>query len=228
MPVEAVEALIGEAVAVTRHQDTSEPDEPMRHDEFQIGGKFWCDGQQWRCTDIGKRVITAIKLNNEDDPSWYNGPPYAVAECVFDEYDIGRCALEPAPDEVDLPLSAPGDATEDDSADAWDSPESNAKRMAQAKALRAQARDGGLRFDAYLPSRLADWLLAHIERGTFRDPGRQRREVSREAAQPGMDQQQQWPRQSPGQALCRHGPAQHVDDQGEAVGQGGRNGAGHE
>ena len=29
---------------------------------------------------------------------------------------------------------------------------------------------GGLRFDAYLPPRLADWLLGHIERGTFTDP----------------------------------------------------------
>jgi hypothetical protein len=27
-----------------------------------------------------------------------------------------------------------------------------------------------LRFEAYLPPAMADWLLAHIERGTFRDP----------------------------------------------------------
>src|SRR3546814_10318758 len=41
----------------------------------------------------------------------------------------------------------------------------------QAKALREQARAGGLRFEAYLPPALADWLLERIERGTFADPG---------------------------------------------------------
>ena len=25
------------------------------------------------------------------DPSWYHGPPYAVAEIVFDEYDLEAC-----------------------------------------------------------------------------------------------------------------------------------------
>jgi len=60
----------------------------------------------------------------------------------------------------------------DDSQDAsaWDRPEDQAKRRAQAQALRPQARSSGLRFEAYLPPGLADWLLAHIERGTFRDP----------------------------------------------------------
>jgi hypothetical protein len=33
-----------------------------------------------------------------DDPSWYNGPPYAVAECVFDEYDQEGCTPLPLPD----------------------------------------------------------------------------------------------------------------------------------
>ena len=42
--------------------------------------------------------------------------------------------------------------------------------MAQAKALREQARKGGLRFAAYLPSDLADWMLDMIERGIFTDP----------------------------------------------------------
>jgi Arc/MetJ-type ribon-helix-helix transcriptional regulator len=58
----------------------------------------------------------------------------------------------------------------DESSDNWDSPEGKAKRIAQAQALRDQARAGGLRFEAYLPPDLADWLLAHIERGTFKDP----------------------------------------------------------
>ena len=50
-----------------------------------------CGGKRRRCTDIGRRTILAIALEHPDDPSWYNGPPYAVAECVFDEYDIAGC-----------------------------------------------------------------------------------------------------------------------------------------
>jgi antitoxin ParD1/3/4 len=33
-----------------------------------------------------------------------------------------------------------------------------------------QAEKGGLRFSAYLPPGLADWLLGLIEKGTFHDP----------------------------------------------------------
>jgi len=40
----------------------------------------------------------------------------------------------------------------------------------QAKALREQARAGGLRFEAYLPGSMADWLLEQVERGGFADP----------------------------------------------------------
>lgn len=40
----------------------------------------------------------------------------------------------------------------------------------QAKALREQARAGGLRFEAYLTGDQADWLLARVERGLFVDP----------------------------------------------------------
>ena len=36
------------------------------------------------------RTIVAIRLD-KDDPSWYNGPPYAIAESTFDEYDIEGC-----------------------------------------------------------------------------------------------------------------------------------------
>ena len=72
---------------------------PMEHSEFRIGGEFWCGDKHWRCTDVGTRVIAAICLSDEQaiaDPSWLNGPPYAVAELVFDEYDLGGCCpLEP-------------------------------------------------------------------------------------------------------------------------------------
>jgi antitoxin ParD1/3/4 len=57
-----------------------------------------------------------------------------------------------------------------DHQDDWPSAEIKAGSIAQAKALREQATKGGLRFEAYLPPQLADWLLGLIEQGTFRDP----------------------------------------------------------
>lgn len=87
----------------------------MRRSEFTIGQEFWCGGKRWRCTDIGTRVITAICLEPHevvtlvrserpgeaprkerhitDDPSWHIGPPYAIEEWVFDEYDMAGCSL---------------------------------------------------------------------------------------------------------------------------------------
>ena len=85
----------------------------MRHSEFKIGETFWCGGRQWRCTDIGTRTIVAIRVDRvevgSDMPErrrilsraeaeaegWFNGPPYAVAESVFDEYDMEACSPEP-------------------------------------------------------------------------------------------------------------------------------------
>jgi antitoxin ParD1/3/4 len=52
----------------------------------------------------------------------------------------------------------------------WPSAEGKAKCIAQAKALRAQAEKGGLRFSAYLPPELASWLLGLVENGIFLDP----------------------------------------------------------
>jgi hypothetical protein len=69
---------------------------PMKRTDFQIGCEFLTGAGRWRCTDLGKRTIAAIRLNHDDDPSWYNGPPYAVMEAVFDEYDFEGC--EPAPE----------------------------------------------------------------------------------------------------------------------------------
>lgn len=75
----------------------------MKHSEFEIGCEFYCNGERWRCTDIGTRVIVAIpmegqvtRFNSESqqleiisaDESWLNGPPYARAETVFDENDL--------------------------------------------------------------------------------------------------------------------------------------------
>jgi hypothetical protein len=84
----------------------------MRHEEFHIGGIFWCGGQRWRCTDTGTRTIIAICLDRVEVAStsggpvriiggaeaeaegWFNGPPYAVLEHVFDEEDIVDCSTE--------------------------------------------------------------------------------------------------------------------------------------
>lgn len=75
-----------EIMALTRE----EPDEgqPMRHEDFTIGQEFETDTGTWRCTDVGTRTIVAIRVSDYDDPSWFNGPPYAVVETVFDEDDM--------------------------------------------------------------------------------------------------------------------------------------------
>jgi hypothetical protein len=52
----------------------------------------------------------------------------------------------------------------------WRTAEQRAEDIAQAKALREQASKGGLRFDVFLPSGLAEWLLDFVERGVFVDP----------------------------------------------------------
>jgi hypothetical protein len=80
----------------------------MKLREFQIGQEFWCGAKRWRCTDVGTRVVAAICLEPgevvevsqgaqsrryvTDDPRWFNGPPYAVAEMIFDEYDQPACS----------------------------------------------------------------------------------------------------------------------------------------
>ncbi len=85
----------------------------MKHSDFTLGTVFWSSDRQWRCTDVGSRVIVAIRidaveigsnkptlrrtLNREQAEAngWFNGPPYAVAEVVFDGDDIEGCSLEP-------------------------------------------------------------------------------------------------------------------------------------
>jgi antitoxin ParD1/3/4 len=58
----------------------------------------------------------------------------------------------------------------EDAPDGWPTAEEKAKAIAQAKALKQQACKGGLRFEAYLPPGLAQWLLDLIEQGVFFDP----------------------------------------------------------
>jgi hypothetical protein len=83
----------------------------MKHKDFEIGAEFWCSDRQWRCTDIGTRIITAIRIDSvnvggtkphvldraaAEAEGWFNGPPYAVAESVFDEDSQKGCTLTPA------------------------------------------------------------------------------------------------------------------------------------
>ncbi|MBU0656188.1 MAG: hypothetical protein KJ914_13790 [Gammaproteobacteria bacterium] len=84
----------------------------MKHSDFQIGTEFFTASGKWRCTDVGTRVIVAISLEPRetvrlwmdtkgervqetfisDDPRDLIGPPYSVAESVFDEYDLDGCS----------------------------------------------------------------------------------------------------------------------------------------
>ena len=82
----------------------------MELSDFVIGETFWTHSGPFRCTDIGTRVAVAVKLGPreiargervdeelrvtkriDDDPSWLNGPPYAVEELVFDENELLGC-----------------------------------------------------------------------------------------------------------------------------------------
>ena len=60
-----------------------------------IGGRFLCGDAEWIVTDIGTRTLTAIKVDEKAkaDPSWTEGPPYALAEVPFDEEDIKAIEL---------------------------------------------------------------------------------------------------------------------------------------
>jgi hypothetical protein len=87
----------------------------MEHSEFVIGRAYTTGHGLWRCTDVGTRTIIAIRIDSAEivsvlggqetqsivdprrDPSWLNGPPYALAEIVFDEYDLP--ALRPVPEQ---------------------------------------------------------------------------------------------------------------------------------
>jgi len=83
----------------------------MRHSDFQIGCEFTTPAGRWRCTDVGTRTVVAIRIDlvetrtivdghpvrryltqeEADLEGWFNGPPYAVPEVVFDEDAMAEC-----------------------------------------------------------------------------------------------------------------------------------------
>jgi hypothetical protein len=87
----------------------------MEHGDFHIGLEFWMSGSQWRCTDVGTRVIVAIRIDpveigtsengvvttrrisraEAEALGRFSGPPYGVLESVIDEDDREACSLTP-------------------------------------------------------------------------------------------------------------------------------------
>jgi uncharacterized protein YhdP len=99
---------MGEGRAESASEDG---EQPMKHSDFQIGCEFVTLAGRWRCTDIGTRTIVAIRINlvetrtildghpvrryltqeEAELEGWFKGPPYALAEVVFDEDGIAEC-----------------------------------------------------------------------------------------------------------------------------------------
>ena len=93
----------------------------MKLSEFKIGETFWCSGKHYRCTDIGTRIVAAIRIDqvqifqyecpfcdgkstshvntlsgaDAERSGWFTGPPYIVVEHLFDENDLPACGLNP-------------------------------------------------------------------------------------------------------------------------------------
>jgi hypothetical protein len=65
----------------------------MKIDEFSIGLRFFMGEREWLCTDVGTRVVVAIKTDLAEAPDWLNGPPYALLEIVLDEDDLPVCSI---------------------------------------------------------------------------------------------------------------------------------------
>lgn len=71
-----------------------------RLSDFTVGQEFTTAGGRFRVTDIGSRTLVAIRIDQvqaskgvidgarAEAEGWFRGPPYAVAEIVFDEDDF--------------------------------------------------------------------------------------------------------------------------------------------
>lgn len=84
---------------------------PLSCKDIRIGDHFTNGWRLFRCTDVGQRTIVGIAADHgtvverraradggmdetrrtvdyrKEGVDWLNGPPYAVVEQVFDEYD---------------------------------------------------------------------------------------------------------------------------------------------
>lgn len=83
----------------------------MRISDFSIGTEFTMSEKTYRCTDVGSRVVIAIRIDEmtmalkqgdtishqvlsrteAEQQGWFDGPPYAVAEHIMDEDDLESC-----------------------------------------------------------------------------------------------------------------------------------------
>ncbi len=84
----------------------------LKHADFRIGQEFLLGSATWRVTDIGSRTVVAIQVDHVDktvydagtgtirimltreeaeNEGWFNGPPYALVEHAFDEFDQKEC-----------------------------------------------------------------------------------------------------------------------------------------
>ena len=68
------------------------PESIVMKPDIKIGQIFLFGFGFWECTDVGTRVIVAIKYIH-NDPSWGYGPPYALQEHVFDEDDYAAIEI---------------------------------------------------------------------------------------------------------------------------------------
>lgn len=66
--------------------------------------------------------------------------------------------------------SQPSSPDREEATGDWRTEEEKAADIAQAVVLREQAGKGGLRFEAYLPPGLAEWVLDLVAHGVFADP----------------------------------------------------------
>ena len=97
----------------------------MLPNQFKVGDAFTNGRALFRCTDIGGRVVVGIPINRTEivevrngvqsrrmvdlrkEPSWLIGPPYAVGELVFDEYDLDTVRLVPEAEVADWRADEP-------------------------------------------------------------------------------------------------------------------------
>ena len=142
----------------------------MDHSDFHIGLEFWASGRRWRCTDVGKRTVVAIRID-EADARWYSGPPYAVEELVFDEDGLAACSLQRRGEEDERVTRAANSDLPEHAMPSSEPTRGNTKKKRKRRYPLCNAHPGALpvrheRHDAYFCIACDRWL----EKGCS-DPG---------------------------------------------------------